>query len=598
MSLHQSRKCFLAIRALASLAILCLVPLPGRSAGFGRIVGTVADPQGTPLMGATVIIIGPALAGLASGGGVMEHVMTDAHGKFAIERLIPGWYTLKVTAATRLPMLRNGVRVEAGGSIQQNFVLGDILTPIRVQIPSSSISSWGEDWKWALRTASVTRPVLRFQPATQPSAKSKSKGNKIPLPSSQHLLAMSPGATRGRALAGDPGMGSILAYVRPLSENADLLVAGSMGAGGMQTSSLATMLRRDALKGDPEELALVVHQLNFSDGVPLAPGDSRAIRSHAQALVASYAQTRRILDRLALTSGFEVDYLNAGGNVMSARPFLQLAYQPSASQVVSVRYGGARMDAGGSLLDRIGALTAFPRITMWGYQARLETLDHSEVAYERTLSPDSRLEVAAYRDALHNAAVWGFGNGTVLARLAGNFLPNPAVDGVMLNAGNFTSSGVRASFTRKLKGQAELAVIYSLGDALAAVAADEATPTPMSNLRASLRRRQTQAVGARVSTHLPVSKTYIVGSYEWLPNGRVTAVDPVGQANLQMQPYLGIQIRQPLPNLAFLPARIEALADFQNLLAQGYVPVARSGEDTLIVTPAYRSFRGGFSVQF
>jgi len=549
-------------------------------------------------MGATVIIMGPALAGLP-GGGMVERVMTDAHGKFAIERLIPGWYSLKVMAATRLPLLRNGVRVEAGGSVQQNFVLGDILTPIRVQIPSRSISSWGEDWKWALRTASATRPVLRYQPAAKASAKSKSKGNKIPLPSGQHLVAMNPGATRGRALAGDPGMGSILAYVRPLSENSDLLVAGSMGARGMQASSLATMLRRDALKGDPEELALVVHQLNFSDGAPFAPGDSRAIRSHAQALAASYAQTRRILDRLALTSGFEVDYLNAGSNVMSARPFLQLAYQPSASQVVSVRYGSAGMDAGGSLLDRIGALTAFPRITMRGYRAQLETLDHSEVAYERTLSPGSRLEVATYRDIIHNAAVSGFGSDTVLAGLAGNFLPNAAADGViMLNAGNFTSSGVRASFTRKLEGQVEVAVIYSLGDALAAEATNATTPAPMSNLRASLRRRQTQAVGARVSTHLPVSKTYIVGSYQWLPNGRVTGVDPVGQANLQMQPYLGIQIRQPLPNLAFLPARIEALADFQNLLAQGYVPVARSGEDTLIVTPAYRSFRGGFSVQF
>lgn len=598
MSRHQSRKWVFGIRALVILVALGLAPQPGRSASFGRIVGTVADPQGAPLMGATVLISGPAWAGLPGDGGVVERVMTDAHGRFAVERLVPGWYSLQVTSVTRLPMLRNGVRVEAGGSIQQNFVLGDILTPIRVQLPSSSVSTWGEDWKWALRTASATRPVLRYQPASRSSSKSKSKGNRIPLPSSQRLVAMNPGAARGRALAGDPGMGSILAYVRPLSENSDLLVAGSMGPNGLQTSSLATMLRRDALKGDPQELALVVHQLNFSDGIPMVPGDSRAVRSRAQALVASYAQTRRILDRLTLTSGFEVDYLNAGGNAMSARPFLKLAYQPSASQVVSVRYGGAHVDAGGSLLDRIGALTAFPRITMRGYQPQMEILDHSEVAYERTLSPDSRLEVAAYRDAFHNAAVWGFGHDTVLAGLAGSFLPNPAVDGVMLNAGDFSSSGVRAAFVRKLEGQTEVSVIYSMGDALVAGAMKEVRTAPMNNLRASLRRRQTQTVGARVSTRLPVSRTYIVSSYQWLPNGRVTGVDPVGQANLQMQPYLGIQIRQPLPNLAFLPARIEALADFQNLLAQGYVQVARSGDDTLIVTPAYRSFRGGFSVQF
>jgi hypothetical protein len=83
-----------------------------------------------------------------------------------------------------------------------------------------------------------------------------------------------------------------------------------------------------------------------------------------------------------------------------------------------------------------------------------------------------------------------------------------------------------------------------------------------------------------------------------MPQDRVTLVDPYGQANLQMQPYLGIQIRQPLPALAFLPARIEALADFRNLLAQGYVPLTQAGDNPVILTSAYRSFRGGFSVQF
>ena len=72
----------------------------------------------------------------------------------------------------------------------------------------------------------------------------------------------------------------------------------------------------------------------------------------------------------------------------------------------------------------------------------------------------------------------------------------------------------------------------------------------------------------------------------------------MGRPVWRLQPYLGIQIRQPLPNLAFLPAKIEALADFRNLLGQGYTQFSQSGEDTLVLTPVYRSFRGGFSVQF
>jgi hypothetical protein len=59
-------------------------------------------------------------------------------------------------------------------------------------------------------------------------------------------------------------VGSVIAFTRALSKNTDLLVAGSMAASGIQSTSVATVLRRDVLKGDPQELSLVVHQLNFS----------------------------------------------------------------------------------------------------------------------------------------------------------------------------------------------------------------------------------------------------------------------------------------------------------------------------------------------
>jgi len=578
------------------LAVICTAPGRVEGADYGRIIGTVADGQGAPLMGATVSIVGPALVGLQAGGKVVERVITDAHGRFAVERLLPGWYSLQVTSVTRLPILRNGVRVDAGKSSQQSFVLADILAPIQLRVPSGNVSNWGEDWKWVLRTASATRPILRYQ---TPSKKNKSKGAKAPALPSQRLIAMNPGSTGGRALPGDPGIGSVLAYIRPLSENTDLLVAGSMGASGLQGSSLATMFRRDVLKGDPQELALVVHQLNLADGIPPGAGDPRDGLNHAQALVASYSQTRHLLGRTTVTAGFEVNYLYAGQSTMTSRPFVKLEYQATPSSQVAVRYGAARVDSEGSLLERIGALTSFPRVTMRGFRPELEALNHTEVSYSHTMGMETRLEAAVYRDDFQNAAVWGFGRPTALEGLAGSYLPNPAADGVTLNAGNYTSSGFRAAVVRKIGNRVELSAIYAVGDALAAEAANEAAQqAPMRNLRTSLRRRQTQAIGGRASARIPASNTLITTSYEWLPAGRATVVDPVGQANMQIQPYLGVQIRQPLPNLAFLPARIEALAEFRNLLAQGYVPISSSGEETLLITPAYRSFRGGFSVQF
>jgi hypothetical protein len=596
MNLFQPRNRVLAVLLAGCLALPCLTAVRGSAADYGRIAGIVTDTQGDPLMGASVSIVGPLLAGLRPVESAVARVITDAHGRFAVERLLPGWYSLQVTSAMRLPMLRNRVRVEAGQTLLENFVLSDILAPLRLKVPAGKVSSWGEDWKWVLRTSSATRPVLRFQEASKKTAQPKMA--KAALPSSQRLIGMIPGSTRRTALAGDPGIGSVLAYLRPLSEDADLLVAGSMGSTGLQASSLATVFRRDLLRGDPQEIALIVHQLSFAEGLPLAPGAGRDGLSHAQALVVSYAQTRRLLDSMVVTAGMEIDYLNAARDAFSMRPHMKLEYQVNPSSVLAARYGAMRVDGEGSLLDRVGVLTAFPRVTLRGYRPQLERLNHAELSFSRTLGKSGRLEAAAFRDYMENTAVWGFGRAGVLGGLAGSFLPNPAANGVTLNGGNYTSSGLRAAYTQNLSNYVQMAVLYALGDALAVAPAYVSGEGLVRDLRAVVRPRQTQIVAGRVTARLPVCRTQITTSYEWLPSGRVTDVDPYGQTSLQLQPFLGVQIRQPLPTLAFLPARIEALADFRNLLAQGYVPISRSGDEALLLTPAYRSFRGGFSVRF
>jgi hypothetical protein len=599
MNLFQPRKRVLAVLLAGWVVLPCLTAVPSGAADYGRIAGIVTDTQGSPLMGASVSIVGPLLVGLQPVESAVARVITDAHGRFAVERLLPGWYSLQATSATRLPMLRNRVRVEAGQTLLENLILSDILAPLRVKVPAGKVSSWGEDWKWVLRTSSATRPVLRYQEVSKNSKKTaQPKMAKAVLPSSQRLIGMIPGSTRRRALAGDPGIDNVLAYLRPLSDDADLLVAGSMGSTGLQASSLATVFRRDLLKGDPQEMALIVRQLSFAEGLPLVPGEARDNLSHAQGLVVSYAQTRRPLDSMIVTAGMEIDYLNAARDVFSMRPHMTLEYQVSPSSVFAARYGAMRVDGDGSLLDRVGVLTAFPRVTLREYRPQLERLNHAELSFSRTLSKSGRLEVAAYRDYFENTAVWGFGKVGVLGGLAGSFLPNPAANGVTLNGGTYTSSGLRAAYTQNLNQYMQMAVLYALGDALAVAPADVAGEGLVRDLRAVVRPRQTQIVAGRVTARLPVCRTQITTSYEWLPSGRVTDVDPYGQTSLQLQPFLGIQIRQPLPALAFLPARIEALADFRNLLAQGYVPISRSGDEALLLTPAYRSFRGGFSVQF
>jgi hypothetical protein len=609
--------------SLVTVLVLALTSFVGATSGggadYGRVSGRVTDTQGNALIGATVLIAGPSLMGVARGSSV-ERVLTDGQGKFTVEHLLPGRYSIRVISVTRLPASRDSVRVRVGETARQNFVLSDIFAPFQFHVQSPRVSNVGEDWKWVLRTSGATRPVLRYAGARA------TDDSKPPLPPSQGLIGIDPGATRRQPLSADAGVGSVLAYVRPLSEGTDLLLAGSMTASGIEGSSLATVFRKNVLKDDLQELALVAHSMGLTDGLPIALAAGRDARGpmgrSAQGFVVSYSRTNRLSPSLTLTTGMEVDYLDAWRDAMLARPRANLEYRVSPSNLIALRYGtlasatdvappswrqipGAssdnQQDAGvtdSTLLERIGDLNAFPRVTLLGQRPRLEKSDHAELSFGRNLAKSSQLEVAAYRDSFRDAVVAGLGKPDEWTALAGDVLPNLTHDGVLLNAGQYSSTGVRVAFTHSLGSSVETAVMYATGDALAAESVSVADTDMSKHLNAALRPKRSQILAGKVSAKMPVSRTRVLASYGWMPHGCVTSVDPYGQATLELLPYFGLQVRQPLPTVPFLPAHIEAVADFRNLFADGYVKLARAGDEPLLLTPAYRSFRGGFSVQF
>ena len=127
---------------------------------------------------------------------------------------------------------------------------------------------------------------------------------------------------------------------------------------------------------------------------------------------------------------------------------------------------------------------------------------------------------------------------------------------------------LRASVSQSLGEHFEAGVVYSTGDALALVKAVEAAGA--SSFASEVQCRRAQMAAAKP---LPRSgsKTEVVASYGWLERGSLTAVDPSGLADLGVAPYLGVEIRQPLPAVSFLPgAHIEAVADLRNITGEGY----------------------------
>ena len=143
------------MRKLGILA-LALFWCFGASAAInpGVINGTVHDSAGVPQMGAVVEI-------LASSAAHAQTVLTDTRGAFTIAGLLPGLYTVKVTAPSFLPTIRESVHLQSGASLLLNVTLNTLFEAIQFVPRHKASASEDDDWRWALRSM-ANRPILRL----------------------------------------------------------------------------------------------------------------------------------------------------------------------------------------------------------------------------------------------------------------------------------------------------------------------------------------------------------------------------------------------------------------------------------------------------
>ena len=123
---------------LGFAALIIALSLPALAAERpGAISGYVRDVSGIPQMGAVVEIVGSTAKSLI--------VFTDGAGFFSASDLLPGLYSVKVSAPSFLPALREKVGLHAGNKVQLNITLSTLLNALRVgplrQTPDD------DDWK-------------------------------------------------------------------------------------------------------------------------------------------------------------------------------------------------------------------------------------------------------------------------------------------------------------------------------------------------------------------------------------------------------------------------------------------------------------------
>lgn len=549
----------------------------------GKVAGVVNDTSGVPQLGATVQLVSETAGALSA-----VDFLTNTQGVFRSDKVLPGMYTVRVTLAGFLPTIEQHVRINP-----------HVTTVVRVQLESmfasldalrrtpSAATIEADDFKWVLRSASATRPVLQWVEDDEASTDVASKTNVIDtgMAHPRARLDFTDGARRPGSPSGVPSApATAFAYDQRLGNTARLLMAGQMNymddapGGGIATIWLPT----GSLSGPQSTMVLREAKLG-PDGQTF-----RGVRLQQAGSVG-------LGDHLKMLYSGEYVMVGLDKSAMSLRPRLELQAKLSdawrGAVIFAEQPGGMEPldpedhDASADLAAAVSELDSFPTLLWRNGSPVLEGGWHEEVAATRKLGPHSDIQVAAFHDDDRNTALYGRGGDVPATDYLQDYFSNAfAYDG-----GSMNSWGTRVAVREQLTDNIEVTAVYSYAGALTP---DDAA---VGALRDMLKTAMHSSAGGSVTAKSPRSGTKVVAGYNWVGGNAISRVDSYGAAQYQMDPYLHIGIRQTLPRFGI--GRWQAIADCDNILAHGYVTLNTADGRTTLV-PAFRTFRGGLSVQF
>ncbi|MBI3934526.1 MAG: carboxypeptidase regulatory-like domain-containing protein [Acidobacteria bacterium] len=557
----------------------------------GAIAGRVTDRRGQPQAGVAVTI-------LRQDGRYLEKVFTQPSGSFRLGNLLPGLYAAEVALPSFLPFWKGSIAVETGAEFLLDVSLLSLADSVEISLPDS-LKTASEDWKWALRASYPARPILRLQPAPRHSA-----GGVIHDPRERALRGTVQflAGNESHGFGQDPALRTAfdMAYALPSSQQ--LALAGF--AGWEQSTPAASMRAAwNRRSGDAASstLSMTVRQLFLPGEYWLnqagLPGQSDR---RVQSLTLGYEEEKILGEHLRLQMGSLYDTLHFGRLMTRWSPFGRVTYLPSENSRFTVAYTGANPRVLPTESDQpersANQGLAIPQVSSDG-AARpvLEGGRHIEAQWEQRLSPLIRFQVAAFYDQTSQTALsLAF---TAPDEFTSGLLRDPFSDRYFLSGGGASSPGARLAVATRLSPDTEIIVGYTYAGTLEAGAGDLAVEDA-PELRALLHTRGESSFTVKMNSRIPRSHTRVITSYRWLVRNAVAISDPYDRGWGQSDPYLNVYILQPIPSPDIFPGQFEAVADFSNLLAQGYLTVRSAGGTVGTLFPAPRSFRGGFNFIF
>ncbi len=581
----------LCFGVLLSILGVCASPALAQSRSkvttLGTISGLVHDAAGVPQLGASVELISEAP------GSLLTHqLLTNTQGAFRAENIPPGFYTVRVTLAGFLPTFEKHIHISSNLTTVVRIELESLYASIeQLRRAPASGASEPDDWKWVLRSASGLRPVLQWheEETGDTSAVVAETGAG---PRHGGRVELTGGARRPGSVSNITGApGTEFAYDQRIDQSNHVVFAGQVTydedspAGGLAGMWLPT----GSTQFGPRS-TVVFREAKIGPDGPVFRG-----------MRIDQSGSLTFGDRFLLRVGGEYVLVGAGSSAGSIRPRVKWETKLSPNWYLDAIYAslptnGSTGDASISdltenqppsiLASALSQLDSFPALLVRSGKPVLESGRHEELAVERKLGSHSLVQIAAFHD--DNSHVAMFGRGSDLS--SDEFFQDFYSKGFAYDGGSSVSWGTRAALRQRISDDLELTAIYAFSGAL--VPTGEWTD---GALRDAFRTAPLHSAAVKITGSVWLTKSKLTAGYKWVSGPALSRVDPYSEAVYDVSPFLHVGIRQPLPWGAL--GHWEANADCDNLLAQGYVPIT-SREGQMLLVPAFRTFRGGLSLQF
>lgn len=581
------------------VGLVCLsAAVPARAAVSvklsGAIEGLVTNGEGVPQMGAAVMLFNRQ-------DRLFEKVFTNDKGSFLFAGLIPDTYSLRVTLASFVPAIKNNILVQPGMRSMLNVSMAALFSSIHLVYPVDHPAFMTDDWKWVLRTAGSTRPVMRMLPDVDSG---EEKPHHAVFSDTRAMLVLSAGD--GSLVSGfgsSADMGTAFALATSLFGSNQLQFAGNVGTGaqsGIPSAAIRTTFSRAVGPATPE-VSITMRELFLPSRMGVAIFGPEGAAPMLRSISANLDDHASILDSLSLQYGMAIDSVSFNDHLSYFSPYARLSYLLDKNDQIEFDYtsGNARPDLGSpsgsddSLQRQIGALGLFPMVSLRGGNAEVQRGKDIEIGYSHTMG-SRKFSVSAYHESINNLALTiAEPNGFLPV---GDVLPDFFSGTAMFNAGGVASMGYTAAVTQNIGDNLKATVMYGSTGALTADR-NELVSTDPDELRSMIRETRQQAVTMRVEGASRHTGTHIVASYQ-VADSRWSVPDPIYAVSLRPQPGFNIYVRQAIPVLSSLPWRMELTADLRNLLQQGYLPLSTTDGSRLVLMETPRMFRGGLSFIF